>query len=271
MRVTEGAHSSRLRESLGDAERGSDKPEHFCQQHLNESTVVAVVNPVRLLACVTATTILFSSCGGSTTTMPTATTLITSTTAAPAPLTTADVDTAMGTPEDMQGRSAALIGNYQFAATTEISRDDAAGLFVDATGITQAFSRRMTMDYVNRNNPMSVHRARGIMRIFVFDTPTNASVAVRTQGNSFSPIGTPEAEKNSYVVNDDGSRRAARWHVRVGGDLPCMHEGLGQHGRVVAWMVVRNKNCGGWTETIPAGLADDAARTIVTNHPRFAE
>ena len=270
MRVTEGAHSSRLRESLGDAERGSDKPEHFCQQHLNESTVVAVVNPVRLLACVTATTILFSSCGGSTTT-PSATTFATTTTAAPAPLTTADVDTAMGTPEDMQGRSAALIGNYEFAATTEISLDDAAGLFVNAEGIMQAFSRRMTMDYVNRNNPMSVHRARGIMRIFVFDTPTNASVAVRTQGNSFGPIGAPDGKDFSFVSNDDGSRRAGRWDVRVGGDLPCLHEGLSQRGRVVAWMVVRNKNCGGWTETIPAGLADDAARTVVAQHPRFAE
>lgn len=268
--MPERAHPPRLWNSLGNPECGSGKPEYFCQQHLNESTVVAVTIPVRLLACVSAATILFTSCAGTTTNAPATTTVLTTTTATAAPLTAADVDTAMGTPEDMQGRSAATIGNYEFATTTEISIDAATGLFVDATGIMQAFSRRMTMDYVNQNNPMSVHRARGIMRIIVFDTPTNASVAVRIQGYSFSPNGAPDGE-DFFVSNDDGSQRAGRWHVRVGGDLPCLHEGLSQHGRVVAWMVVRNKNCGGWTENIPAGLADDAARTVVEQHPRFAE
>lgn len=226
---------------------------------------------VRLIACVTAATILITSCGSSTTSTPTVATLFTTTIAIPARLTPTDVDRALGTPEDMQARSAATIGNYKFATTREILVDDAARLFVDPTGISQAFSLRMTMDYINQNDPMSVHRARGIMRVIVFDTPTNASVAVRKQGNSFSPIGTPEEDKNSFVRDDNGSRSAGRWHVRVGGDLPCLHEGLSQRGRVVAWMVVRNKNCGGWTETLPASLADDVARAVVANHPRFAQ
>ena len=223
---------------------------------------------VRSRPCVIVATILLASCGSASLTTPTTEAVTTTTT--PEPLTPADVDAAIGTPDELQGRSAALAGDYALAATKEIPNADATALFVDATGVVQAFSRRMTMNYIDRNDPMSFHRARGIMRVIVFDTSTNASVAVRKQGNSFSPIGTPEAEKTSFVTDEAGSRKAARWHVRVGGDLPCLHEGLSQYGRVVAWMVVRNKNCGGWVETTPAGLADDVARALITSHPRFA-
>ena len=216
--------------------------------------------------CVLLTALLLASCGTTSTTAPTTTEAATTTSTAPSPLTLADIERAIGTPDDMQERSNALAGDYEFATTREIPVAEAAGLFVDATGIVQAFSRRMTMNYVNQNNPMSTHQARGIARVIVFDTPTNANVAVRKQGNSFEPIGTPESEKTSFVIDDGGMRRAARWHARVGGDLPCLHEGLAQQGRAVVWMVVRNRNCGGWVETTPAWIARNLVGVVVSTN-----
>lgn len=220
--------------------------------------------------CVLLAVWVLASCGATSTTAPTTTEAATTTTAAPSRLTLTDVERAIGTPDDMQARSSALAGDYEFATTREVPVAEAAGLFVEANGIVQAFSRRITMNYVNESDPMALHRARGIVRVIVFDTTSNASVAVRKQGNSFDPVGTREADKTSFMSNVDGVRRTGRWHVRVGGDLPCLHEGLSQHGRVVAWMVVRNKNCRGWVENLPAEIANFVASSLVENNPRFA-
>lgn len=268
--MPECPHPARLWNALGDAECRGSEPEHFRQQHIDESTVDTVVRVVRVVTGVIVSTALFASCGAAGTDEPTPTTVATTTTSAPAPLTPADVDLAIGTPDDLQARSAAAAGNYQLAPTKELRVTDAAALFIEAQGIVQAYSRRMTMDFINQNNPMSVHRARGIMRVIVFDSATNANEAVRRQGNSFEPIGTPEKGRYSFMSLDDGVRRTGRWHVRVGGDLPCLHEGLSQHGRVVAWMVVRNRNCGGWVESLPAEFANNVAGALVASHPRFA-
>lgn len=225
---------------------------------------------VRFRPCVIVATILLASCGSTSTTAPTTTEVAPSTSVSPEPLTLTDVDRAIGTPADLQARSAATAGNFDLAPAREIPVTDAAALFVEARGIAQAFSRRMTMDYINQNDPMSTHQARAIVRIIIFDSAANANEATRRQGNSFEPIGTPEPGRYSFMSNDDGVRRTGRWHVRVGGDLPCLHEGLSQHGRVVAWMVVRNKNCGGWAENLPAEFANNMAGAIVAGHPRFA-
>lgn len=171
----------------------------------------------------------------------------------------------------MQNRGAASSGNYVFAATREVRPADAAALFVEAKGIVQAFSRRMTMEHIYYDDPMSTHQARAIVRIIVFDSADNASEAVRRQGNSFDPNGTAALGGNSFTNRDGGVRRAGRWNVRVGGDLPCLHEGLSQHGQVVTWMVMRNKNCSGMTEIVPASRAADFAQAVVDRHPQFAE
>lgn len=214
--------------------------------------------------------VLLASCGSTSSTTPATTDAATTTSTAPALLTLTDVDRAIGTPADLQARSAATAGNFDLAPTREIPVTDAAALFVEAQGIVQAYSRRMTMDYINQNDPMSTHQARAIVRIITFDSVANANEAVRRQGNSFEPIGTPEPGRYSFMSNDDGVRRTGRWHVRVGGDLPCLHEGLSQHGRVVTWMVMRNKNCGGWAENLPAEFANNMAGAIVASYPRLA-
>lgn len=212
------------------------------------------------------TALLLASCGSTSTTAPTTTEVAPSTSVSPEPLTLTDVERAIGTPADLQARSAATAGNFTLAPTREIPVPDAAELFIEAQGIVQAYSRRMTMNYVNQNDPMSTHQARGIVRVIVFDTASNANVAVRKQGNSFEPIGTPQSEKTSFVTDDNGVRRAARWNIRVGGDLPCLHEGLAQRGRAVVWMVVRNRNCGGWVETTPESIARDLVGVVVSTN-----